>query len=695
MKGLINFEFGERITVNGDDLTFHSLVPPLKPRADGSEDLQFLGIRSRRAVNFTPDEFLIAYSLGKVRLHRTKDAPGDSCGDDESPTKKILRTWRLFWVREYDKSPVPKSTSKLQAFISAKKARQPDPIDPPSPHTLRRWLRERGQDGDRRPKQMGDRKRTNAGRRSCHPSVKSAYEAASERYWSNYKLTFEDFQNEVRAELILENQRRAEDGQSPIKVPGRTTLWRWLQMERTYDNVALRQGKHIADRQFKGIRNSLSAKRILDVAILDQKRMDVHVCDATRRFVIGRPWLAALIDVKSRMILGYSLSFEDPSVLSAMSCIRAAMRGMPEMKQRFPKIEGQWEAFGVPRTILADNAWENTGSSFVDACADSGISIEWAPVRRPEYKGILERFFSRLDDQLVHKLPGAVVDNPVALRERRIDPQSDAVLTLQELDELVCTYLVEVYSVDRHDGIYDTPLRVWREGVKRDGLELAHDLSALDHAMGKLVRDRMLSHEGVKFQGLSYRSDAVDTLLADLLPLQPANVRRGSAKVKIKYHPEDLSRVFVWNEAKNTYVPLPCTNEKYAYRLSERVHLELQRRKGENDEDFITDDELCVRKSALLRSIQENYDKLPLKERRRKARLTSSLTPSDDSNIKIETVANRVGGDRPEKGSVRSRATKPKAPGPPPVAFEESPPFDPFADRDRAKSIEQSLERIA
>ena len=55
-------------------------------------------------------------------------------------------------------------------------------------------------------------------------------------------------------------------------------------------------------------------------------------------------------------------------------------------------VGGEWEGFGVPRTILADNAWENTGSSFVDACADNGISIEWAPVRRPEHKGILERF---------------------------------------------------------------------------------------------------------------------------------------------------------------------------------------------------------------------------------------------------------------------------------------------------------------
>lgn len=695
MRGLINFDVDERITVDGEDLAFHSLIPPLKPHADGSDDLQFLGIRNRRVVNFTSDEFLTAYVEGKIRLHRAQEKPGDNVGDDESPTKKIARAWRFYWVSEYDKSPVPKSTCKLLEFINANKARQPHQIAPPSPHTLRRWLRERGQEGDRRPRQMGDRRPTNASRRPCHPSVQKAYEVACRRYWSNYRVTFEDFQTEVRAELISENQRRHEVGQSPLKVPGRTTLWRWLRRERTYDNVAMRQGKHFADRQFKAIRDSLSAKRVLDVAVIDQKRMDVHVCDARSGLIIGRPWLVVLIDVKSRMILGYFLSFEDPSVLSAMACIRAAVRGMPDLKQRFPKIEGRWEAFGVPRTILADNAWENTGSSFVDACADSGISIEWAPVRRPEYKGILERFFSRIDDQLVHKLPGAVVDHPCALRERRIDPQSDAVLTLEELDELVCTYLVDIYPSDRHLGIHDTPLRVWREGVKRDGLELAHDLAALEHAMGTLVRDRMLNHEGVKFRGLSYRSNAVDSLLADLLPIQAANLRPGSAKVKIKYHPEDLSRIFVWNEAKNEYVSLPCTNEKYAYRLSERVHAELQRHKREDDETFITDEELCTRKAALLRSIQQSYDKLPLKERRRNARMTSSSANSEESSIRIDPLGSRVGGDKPEKSAVRSRKQKAKMTATHVVEFEETAAFDPFADRDRSRSIEQSFERLA
>jgi putative transposase len=696
MRGLVNFEVGEIVTLDGRDMRFDGLVPPMERRSDDTYDLQFLDARNRRAENFTPDEFLALYADGRVLLHRSPEKRGDVGGDDESSSRRIARRWRLFWTQTYDNAPVPKSTDKLQGFIQAHLSKQPDPVDPPSPHTLRRWLRERGRQGDRRPKQMGDRRRRKSGRLPVHELVQSAYEAASNKYWSNYKVTFEDVQIEVRAAIFAENRRRKANDLPLLRVPGRTTLWRWLRFERTYDNVLTREGRHVADRLFKGIRNSLSAKRIMDVAIIDHKRMDIHVCDSTRRIAIGRPWLAVLIDVKSRMVLGYTLSFEDPSVLSAMACVRAAMRGRPDIKERFPTVDGEWEAFGMPRTILADNAWENTGSSFADACADNGISIEWAPIKRPEYKGILERFFSRLDDQLAHKLPGAVVDHPYALAQRRIDPQSDASLTLAELDELVCRYLVDVYSCDLHTGIKDAPLRVWRESAARDGIELAHDLAAVEHAMGKLVRDRMLNHAGVTFQNLTYRSAAIDGLLADLLPLQAANVRPGSARVKIKYHPEDLSRIFVWNELRNIYVALPCTEENYARGLSERVHNEIQRHSRGEVEDWVGEEERCRRKAALLKTIQESYDDQPLKERRRRARMLSDgAVAATDSTIFVDSVSNRVGGDRPEKAAVRSRVSKPSAQTPQIGEIEELAYSDPFADRDRQAAIEQSLKRLA
>lgn len=695
MKGWPSLEAGELVTLDGQHLRFDGFVPPVTARSDGTDDLQFLDARNRRAHNFTLGEFLLAYSEGRVLLHRSPTKPGDVVGDDESPTKQIARRWRLFWTQTFDDAPVPKSTAKLQSFIQANQSKQPDPIDPPSPHTLRRWLRERGQNGDRRPRQMGNRLRLKRGRQAVHEFVRGAYEAASIKYWSNYKVTFRDVQIEVRAAVFAENNRRKRDDLPLLRVPGRTTLWRWLREERTYDNISTRQGRHVADRLFKSVRNSLGAKRILDVAIIDHKRMDVHICDETRKFTIGRPWLAVLIDVKSRMVLGYSLSFEDPSVLSAMACVRAAMRGMPHLKQRFPTVDGEWEAFGVPRTILADNAWENTGSSFVDACADNGISIEWAPVRRPEYKGILERFFGRLDDQLAHKLPGAVVDHPYALAQRRIDPQSDARLTLHELNELLLRYLVDIYPQDFHTGINDSPLRLWRESASKHGIELAHDLAAVEHAMAKLVRNRTLNHEGVKFLNLTYRSAAVDGLLADLLPLQAADVRQGSARVKIKYHPEDLSRIFVWNEARNDYVTLPCTNEKYAQGLSERVHEELQRQVRRAAQTLVDEEELILKKASLLKSIQDAYDRMPIKERRRRARmLNDDVSEPARTSIKIDAVSSRSGGDRPEKAPVRSRKSKSSAKSDQNEQIEELVYYDPFADRDREAAIERSLARL-
>lgn len=701
MRGLTRFEHKERVTIRGVEYEFHALVPPVSPRADGSLDLQFLDVRTRRAENFTPQGYLAAYVAGEVIYHRSP-MQADTLGDDDDPSRQIARQWRLYWTTAFDKFPVPKSTAKLQAFIDTHKDGQPAPVKPPSPHTLRTWLRTRGRADDRRARQMGDRRSQRPPRRDLHPAVLAAWEEASQRYWSNYRTTFESFQNQVRAQLFEVNRQRADEGKKPVTIPGRTTLHRWLMKERTYANVALREGRYIADRMFKGVRDSLSAKRILDVAIVDHKRMDVYVVDPISGIEIGRPWLAVLIDVKSRMILGYTLSFEDPSVLSVMACIRACLRGQPNLKAKFPSIEGSWEAFGVPRTILADNAWENTGSSLLDACTDFGISIEWAPVRSPEYKGILERFFSRLDDQLAHRLPGSIIDKPHALAAARIDPHGDAAVGLAKLDEFVSQYMVDVYPWDRHDSIDAIPLKVWREAAAKDGIELAHNLADVDHAMGTLVRGRSLTRQGVTFKGLVFRSAAVDGLLADNIRLQPASLRRGTVEVKLKYHPEDLSRIFVWNEFRGHYVELPCTLPIYANGLSERVHTELKRQKADIDSAFISEEELCRRKAALMRNIQDSYPQQPMAERRRRARLlpgAGEAAPVQEPamHLQVDALSTRLNGHKPEKAAARSRKAK-KAPigeVQVHVVTGQSEVIDPFAGRDRQATIRQAMERLA
>jgi putative transposase len=698
MRGLTTFTAGEVVTIDGVDYEFHSLVKPEAERPDGSDDLQFLNARHRRVKILTPAEFLSAYDEGLVRLHRSPERAGDGNGEEESPEKALRRRWRHFWVCAFDSDPVPLSSKKLAGFVERYRNQQPDPIDPPSPETLRKWIRERGSRGDRRPRQMGDRSRRPTKRRPLHPDVQELWTASSAIYWSNSKVTFEDLWTDVRAKLFRLNQGRVARGHDPLKV-SRTTLWRHLQDEATYTNICSREGRHVADRRFKSVKGSLEARRLLDIAIVDHKRMDVHVVDDTGRFVLGRPWLAVLIDVKSRMVLGFTLTFEDPSVLSVMACIRMALRGEPALRSKYPGVRGDWVSFGVPRTVLADNAWENTGSSFQDACEDQGISIEWAPVRRPEYKGILERFFSTLDMQLVHKLPGAVTAAPHVLAQKRIDPRHDANLTLAQLRTFIVRYIVDDYAFGWHEALNAAPLKVWQDRVDTDGIELAHDLASVDSAMGTLVRNRKLTREGVEFLGLHYRSDAVDGLLADLLPREPKASRAGTATVKIKYHPEDLSRIFVWNEARRAYVALPCVLPRYADGLSLRLHEMVRQQQRADHAAFQSEHDACLNKAALLSAIQESYADASGRDRKRGARLTTSgpLEPSSKRRIAVHAVSARVDADKPDKVSVRRRQPRQKVDD---QAVARSRPdqrvtvVDPFAGTDWSAAIVNSKARI-
>jgi putative transposase len=698
MQALNNFlDADERVTIKGLDYSFHAALSPDEPT--GSHELQFFEVRKRRVLNITTVEFWRLYQEGEVRLHRERNVAGDAPGEFDTPQQALRRRQRHYWTTAWDRAPVKKSSKKLAAFVDEFSAGQPDPIAPPSPETLRTWLRERGREGDRRPRNMGDRHRASRARGHWHPMIMEIWALASQSYWSNYKILFTDIVTQVRDAVRLENQKRTALGQEPLKAPGYGTMHRWLKAERTFQRVCDREGRYAAEREFKSIKSNPAPKRLMDKAIIDQKRMDVHLVDDTRQFAIGRPWLAVMMEEKSRMILGYTLTFEDPSVLSVMACIRMSLRGAPNLKKDHPTVEGSWEAFGVPRTVVVDNAWENVGSTFQDACEDFGISIEWAPVRQPQYKGKLERFFRTLDTKLVHKLPGAVTADASSLARRRIDPQSDAQLTLAELDEFVARFIVDVYSLERHDSLEAAPLKVWRDLVERDGIELADDPSAVDAALGMLKRDRTLSREGVEFLGLHYRSEAVDSLLADLIPLQPAKVRTGSAKVKIKYHPEDLACIYVFNEARNNYTALPCTTPKYAKGLSERVHGVLRGKKLAVHRDFIAEEEACANKANMLRDIVESYEKSSVKERRRAARLVHSAhdVPSAAETVRIDALSTRRRGNDPEKASVRTRHLKRSVRSVVSSVSAAAPPepaFDPFAEIDWERERNLSRERL-
>jgi putative transposase len=681
MNQLINFTKGDSIFIAEREHEFFNFVQCAGGDKSAPDDLQFRDTLNHRVQVLTRKEFDDFYLAGKLRWKSPIERKGDQipeeyCDDGE------LRTIRQKFTKTFDAKPVAKTDAALKVLYGEvlQSLNYSEDDWGRSGGTLRRWVNGRGEPGNRPRKCMGDRRRRGAQASLMNAKALEILQRMAERYWDNQRVTARDIYADVRTALIPINAERKEKNVPLIKVPGRTSVWRYLTSHSDFDNSRRRFGARMAQRLFTPLKGSLQAKRILDVAIMDHTVLDCFVVDDENFIPVGRPYLTLLIDVRSRYPLAFVLGYTPPSVETAMACLRRAVRPKTDIKSRFPEIQGEWVAFGVPRTVLVDNGWEFCGGSFRDACEDAGISVEWAPVRTPEYKGICERYFRTLNQYLVHKLKGSVPFKPHLLSEFGIDPTADAVLLLSEIEELICQTIIEVYGREPHQGIKAVPEQVWRTRQEIDGIDYAADLRALDHSFSKLGGERTLTRSGIEFKELTYRSEDVFGLLNELLPREhKRGSSRGTVKVKFKYWPEDLSKIAVWSSVRQAYVELPCTEAAYSKGLTEHHHDVLRRYAQDQSLKFSTEDERCAARARLNERVASFVNNRNIGSRRRAQRFlaspkyienppetpigTSDATePLDDNINPIETVSNRIAGAQPVRGPVRSRRRPAKRP---------------------------------
>ncbi len=675
MSTLINIAKGDVVFIDDREHTFCKLVENESGDMDVPDDLQFEDVRNGRLRIYTHEEFDELYLAGKLRwkkhfARKEDDRPEEHCDDS------MLRTIRMRFVTAFDAEPVPKTDSALSILYETivTELSKSDPAYASdkwkrSGGSLRRWLNERGEPGNRLRKSMGDRRHRGRKEMRINPIVLKVLEEKAERYWDNIRVTAKDIYADVRLAMKHINDTRAAQALPATPVPGRTTVWRYLTSHTDYDKSRRRFGKRIAERMFKPLKGSLEAPHILDVAIMDHSWADCHVVDDVNNVPVGRPYISILMDVHSRYPLSHIIGFTPPSVETAMACLRSAVRPKVWLKEQFPDIQGNWIAYGVPRTVLVDNGWEFSGVSFKDACEDAGISVEWAPVRTPEYKGIVERFFRTLNQLIIHKIKGSVPFSTVRLRELGLDPSAEAVILLSELEELICQAIIEVYGREYHRSLKASPEQTWLADQNTVGIDYATDLRALDLSLGKMGPSRKLTTSGIEFKGLTYRSEQVYELLNELLPYAPKRVRstRG-VHVKFKYWPEDISKIAVWSEAHKRYIELPCTDQKYTVGLSEHHHKVLTDYAKDQHLQFTTEDERCAARARLNQKISSFIAAQKIGDRRRAQRIldegryipdeTVAAPPLPDSSVitPIETVRNRADGHQAEHAPVRKSA---------------------------------------
>ncbi len=591
---------------------------------------------------------------------------------------------RLWWTEAYDVAPCALSDAALLRFI---KALGPDAIANghhliPSPSSLRRWVQNRGS-VDERPlgAMVSASGRGPRQSRLCNEILNTIL-VALEWYWSERGHTMQEAHDLVSQAVGQMNVERAPFA-DPFVCPSYETVRKRIRDAETADRYAAKFGKQAAKIRYGASSdNRLRASRILEKVIVDHTRIDTMVCVSGQDGIVyGRPWLVLMVDVKSRCIVGWFLSFEDPSIYTVAELFKRAVRFKPHLRKLFPHQPDGSRVGGKPSEILLDHGVETNGSSFRDAMHDVGIGVTWCAVKEPQQKAIGERAFKTLNTKIFHKLQGSVPLPPELMRRMGYDPVKDRVVLLEEINFIV-EQGVNLYHYSLHTGIDDLPIRVWLKDAEA-GIPAFDQPEIVDKAMG-LTEVRSLTKDGITLFGLQYcTKKKVDTML-DHMAESCAKRRRAkgsaTARVKVKYNPANMGSVQVFDSKTNRYEELACIDRDYAEGLPIWRHKALRAFVKAEQLEFCSEKDRRDARIAMRRTIETCCPDMTARVRRQLARQLGEealkswtnriglLAVPEDIPVIPQTPAvegRRDGGvprKTPQRGKSRRQSRRPQEP---------------------------------
>jgi len=453
------------------------------------------------------------------------------------------------------------SVAKIVRPRIAAIATQMGDTSPPSPSTVYRWWK--SYRTTRSGAQLiSTRHRSGRPRRSAaddllEESISTIYLDSQQHPISG---VYDDFCNRVK------NANKQLDRASKIQCPSRSTVYRRIkELEKEIVDRA-RLGKNAAERKYRPVLGTVRVRKVLERLEVDHTPLDLIIIDEDTALPLGRPWLSIAIDKFSRAIMGFYVSFNEPSSVSILQCLKRAILPKDEWLSKYPDIQAKWPCHGIPELIATDNGMDLHSAAFRDICLELGIQLLYCPAKKPEYKGSVERFFRTISEGLIHRLPGTVFSN---VTQRGDYPSEElAAIDLKTLMHLLTKWVVEVYHCSKHRALGMTPLEKWYESIPSRTVELPAYPEQLDVLVG-IPTERTLFRYGLEFDNLMYNSDELQTIFRK-------NGALAKTMVKLKYYEDDVSYIHAFDPSTESYIRVPAVDWDYADGLNRHVHALIQ-----------------------------------------------------------------------------------------------------------------------
>lgn len=326
-------------------------------------------------------------------------------------------------------------------------------------------------------------------------------------------------------------------------------------------------GAESARQKFEARPGKLEVDIPLRKAQIDHTLVDVILVDEENREPLGRPWLSVLIDIYTRVILGYYLGFNSPSALSVACAITHAAFPKASFLGRLGLPSEKYPFYGCPKIIHMDNANEFTSRKLIRALSIHNIKPEWRPLGKKHYGGHVERLIGTLMTTEVHFLPGTTLSNPVM--RRGYNSERCAALTFKEFSRWFARQVI-VYHNTIHSSIKKTPAQAWDEYFTLKDGTIGFPPLVSDPTKFKLdfmpEEMRSIHTWGVTLFNEKYWSPALTPYI-------------GRKKIRIKYDPMTMGTI--WADLDGSYIALNFSDvTKNDFSLEERRSEKLSQKKA-------------------------------------------------------------------------------------------------------------------
>ncbi len=372
----------------------------------------------------------------------------------------------------------------------------------------------------------------------------------------------------------------------------------------------------------------------------DHTRADVLVVDQFGQ-LLGRPWLTIVIDTYSRCVMGFHLGFDAPSAWVVCLALRHAI--LPKQYSSAYELQGNWGTYGLPQYLYTDKGKDFRSQHLQQVASE--LKIVPCLRRKPSDGGIVERPFGTFNTQFFSTLPGYVSGN---VETRSPVAETEACLTLMQLEQLLVRYLVDHYNqaIDARMGDQSRIGR-WEAGrIAQLPLlgERELDLCLMRRDQRRVYRSGYLQFASLTYQGEHLAAYEGETVI-------------------LRYNPRDITTVYVYLLQDNQEVFLTRAHamgwetETLSYREAQALS-ERRRAAGK-----------AISNGAMLEEVRDRGQRIKKLQKQQKQQKQNENTPAKPDVAKRDA---RI--DAPDP-LINSPATEPAASEPEPIKPKKPVPY--------------------